>query len=470
MGAPTEIACRALRRNASTHHLSLPPPPLTFRPQKLYTNPGNFRAFKILVAALYNGMDIEVVDLDLAAKKSSDILAKSPAGKVPVLETPQGLLFESNAIARYIARARRDTDLYGVSFFDSGLVDAWIDFAAHEVELPATLWVYPVFGYLPHNSAVTEKAKVDLGAALETLDAHLADKTYLVGDKVTLADITVASALVYPYKIVMSPEYRSQYPHVLRWFLTIVNQPQFKNVTGEVVLAAKELVPSGAPPALAIPAKGAGGGAKKEKKEKAPKAAAPKQEKKKEAAPAAAKSGEDLEEQLAKEVKKAASEHPLKIMDRDAPSEFVMDTWKKTYSNARSYDAAMDEFWKVFDSTGYSLWFCEYQYNSELQKLFMTCNLVSGFVQRTDELRKWAFGCMWITGEDAPGKQVVSGCWLMRGQSDEYIKNANPDAEFYTWTKVATPVSDADKKKVQEYWCSDESLAGLPVLDCKVFK
>lgn len=455
----------------SQHSPSLPPSSLSPSPlQKLYTNPGNFRAFKILVAALYNGVEIEVVDLDLAAKKSTDVLAKSPAGKVPVLETPQGLLFESNAIARYIARARRDTDLYGVSFFDSGLVDAWIDFAAHEVELPATLWVYPVFGYLPHNAAVTEKAKADLGAALETLDAHLADKTYLVGEKVTLADITVASALVYPYKIVMSPEYRSQYPHVLRWFLTIVNQPQFKDVAGEVVLAEKELVPSGAPPALAIPAKGAGGGAKKEKKEKAPKAAAPKQEKKKEEAPAAAKSGEDLEEQLAKEEKKKASEHPLKIMDRDAPSEFVMDTWKKTYSNASSYDAAMDEFWKVFDSEGYSLWFCQYNHNDELQKLFMTCNLVSGFVQRTDELRKWAFGCMWISGEDAPGKQVISGCWLMRGQSDEYIKNANPDAEYYTWTKVATPVSAEDKKKVQEYWCSDATLAGLPVLDCKVFK
>lgn len=414
-------------------------------------------------------MDVEVVDLDLAKKGGDSVLAKTPAGKVPVLETPQGLLFESNAIARYIARARRDTDLYGVSFFESGLVDAWIDFAAHEVELPATLWVYPVFGYLPHNAAVTDKAKADLAAALETLDAHLADKTYLVGEKVTLADITVASALVYPYKIVMSPEYRAQFPHVLRWFLTIVNQPHFKDVAGEVVLAAKELVPSGAPPALALPAKGGGGGgAKKEKKAKEAKPAAAKPEKKKE--DAGPKTGEDLEEQLAKEEKKKASEHPLKIMDRDAPSAFVMDTWKKTYSNATSYDAAMDEFWKVFDSEGYSLWFCEYQYNSELSKLFMTCNLVSGFVQRTDELRKWAFGCMWISGEDAPGKQVISGCWLMRGHSDEYIKSANPDAEYYNWTKVATPVSDADKKKVQEYWCSDATLAGLPVLDCKVFK
>jgi elongation factor 1-gamma len=61
--------------------------------QKLYTPPGNFRAFKILVAAEYNGIgdQIEVVTVDLKKDgKSPAFLAKSPAGKVPVLETPSG--------------------------------------------------------------------------------------------------------------------------------------------------------------------------------------------------------------------------------------------------------------------------------------------------------------------------------------------------------------------------------------------
>jgi len=59
--------------------------------QKLLTNPGNFRAFKILIAAEYNGVDIQVPAFDLAKQgKSPDFLSKSPAGKVPALETPQG--------------------------------------------------------------------------------------------------------------------------------------------------------------------------------------------------------------------------------------------------------------------------------------------------------------------------------------------------------------------------------------------
>lgn len=68
-----------------------------------------------------------------------------------------------------------------------------------------------------------------------------------VGDKITLADITVASALVYPMKLVMSPEYRKAFPCVSRWFTTCVNQPQFKAVIGTVELAKEEMTAEGAP-------------------------------------------------------------------------------------------------------------------------------------------------------------------------------------------------------------------------------
>ena len=116
----------------------------------LYTYPGNFRAFKILIAAEYNGVAIDVPAFEMMKdNQTPEFRAMSPMGKVPVLKTPQGALFESNAIARYVARMRRDTELYGVSFFESGQVDSWIDFSTHELELAATMWLYPVIGYMP---------------------------------------------------------------------------------------------------------------------------------------------------------------------------------------------------------------------------------------------------------------------------------------------------------------------------------
>ena len=53
---------------------------------------------------------------------------------------------------------------------------SWIDFCSHELELPATVWVYPVIGYMPYNEAAVNKAKADLAKGLASLEKHLLDK------------------------------------------------------------------------------------------------------------------------------------------------------------------------------------------------------------------------------------------------------------------------------------------------------
>jgi len=68
---------------------------------KLVTEPGNFRAFKILIAAEYVGSNVEVVDAP------ADRTSKLPALEViSSVGGPTVTLTESNAIARYIARQR----------------------------------------------------------------------------------------------------------------------------------------------------------------------------------------------------------------------------------------------------------------------------------------------------------------------------------------------------------------------------
>ena len=64
---------------------------------------GNFRAFKILVAAGTNGVNLNVPAFIAGVDdQTDDFKNKSPMGRVPILETPNGTLFESNAIAKFI--------------------------------------------------------------------------------------------------------------------------------------------------------------------------------------------------------------------------------------------------------------------------------------------------------------------------------------------------------------------------------
>lgn len=430
----------------------------------LLTDPGNFRSFKILIAAEYNGVEVTVPPFKLGDNLKDDFLAKSPVGKVPCLVTPKGSISESNAIARYISRLRLDTELYGVSFFDSATIDSWIDFASQDIELAATLWYYPVLGYIPFNAAISAKAKVDLAKALNVLEAHLDDKTYLVGHKISLADITVVSSLVYPFKFVADAAYRSAFPNVMRWFTTCVNQPQFSAIIGTVVLAKEEMKAGGAPIVAggAAVKKEKAPQAPKEKKEKAPAPpkppAAPKEKKPKE--------DDDEEDEAPKEKKE---DHPFKLMDAAKKSPFIMDTWKKTYSNASSYDEAMAYFFENFDAEGWSLWRGDYMYNDELKILFMTSNLIAGFIQRTEEIRKWLFGTMTIRGVEGEGMKVTC-FYLIRGDSIEPLIKCNDDAGCYEWTQVKFPFSAEDKAKVAEYWCSETTLEGEPLLDSRCYK
>jgi elongation factor 1-gamma len=112
---------------------------------KLHAPEASFRAFATLIAAEYNGVSVDV-STDLAAA------SRSPVGKLPLLELPDGSnIFSSHAMARFIASLRRDSGLTGQTLADSAAIDAWMDWAAQDLELPACVWFYPVAGYMPFN-------------------------------------------------------------------------------------------------------------------------------------------------------------------------------------------------------------------------------------------------------------------------------------------------------------------------------
>ena len=74
---------------------------------------------------------------------------------------------------------------------------------------------------------------------MAALDSHLTHNTYLVGHHVTLADIITVCNLYNPIRGLLSADLMAAYPHVTRYFFTLVNQPAFKKVMGEVVQCPK---------------------------------------------------------------------------------------------------------------------------------------------------------------------------------------------------------------------------------------
>ncbi|VDP54895.1 unnamed protein product [Soboliphyme baturini] len=59
-------------------------------------------------------------------------------------------------------------------------------------------------------------------------------------------------------------------------------------------------------------------------------------------------------------------------------STFDLDAFKRVYSNEDTLTKAVPYFWEHFDPANYSIWYCEYKYPSELAKIYMSCNLITG--------------------------------------------------------------------------------------------
>jgi len=421
---------------------------------KLVTYPALFRSQKVIIAAEMAKVNLEIDD----KATESQLASLSVHGKVPCLVTPEGNISESNAIARYIARmAPASLGLLGATPFESAQVDSWLDFCVQDLEIPATLWIAPILGWMDNNEAVSERAAQDLKKGMHVIENHLKMETFIVGRQMTLADIAIATTLLLPLKLVLDAKAREAFPNLMRWFDLCIHQTAFVDVVGETKLCEVPLKP-------AAPAKAKEEKPKEEKKkEEKPKAA----EKPKEEKPKAEKRKQDEEEMAEETFEDKKAKNPLEDLPKSA---FVLDAWKREYSNAPGGDCyqAMPYFWQNYDKEGYSLWFCDYNFNAECKVAFMTSNLVSGFIQRSDSLRKYAFGVMQIIG--TPTSQKVLGAWLIRGQDIGPMLAENDDAEYYTWTKLTQPPTEEQKKRLELLWCEEKEIDGQSILDGKVFK
>ncbi|KAF3325467.1 elongation factor 1-gamma 2 [Carex littledalei] len=416
----------------------------------LHAGAGNKNACKALIAAEYSGVKVELVkDFQMGvSNKTPEFLKMNPLGKIPVLETPEGAIFESNAIARYgiCMKSFHFISIYQPNIISYACVEQWMDFAATEIDAGLARWLYPRLGYgIPYNASMEEFAINFFKRSLDALNTHLASNTYLVGHSVTLADIVMTCNLYMGFVRIMTKAFTSAFPHVERYFWTMVNQPNFKKVMGEVKQAdAVPPVPS--PKKAAAPAK-----------EAKPK------EVKKETPPPAKAAAEAVEE----EAPKPKAKNPLDLLP---PSKMILDDWKRLYSNTKTNfrEVAIKGFWDMFDPEGYSLWFCEYKYNEENTVSFVTLNKVGGFLQRMDLARKYAFGKMLIIGGTPPFK--VKGLWIFRGQEiPQFVMDECYDMELYNWTKV--DISDeVQKERVNAMIEDQEPFDGEPLLDAKCFK
>lgn len=215
---PSNLAkamAEATRFAQSKLGLSTPSPANPVKPEglTLYSAAGSVRGSIALIAAEYAQKKLNVV---------SELEANAPfiTNKFPALLDGDVHLWGTVAVAFYLSSL-----LKGGNALEEAQVLQWVNLAEQEI-LPAVM-------SLSIKSA-SARARQEVEKQLAALNQLLLTRTYLVGEKVTLADIAVCCVLLPAFKKALDASTRSSYKNVMRWFNTIVQQPSVKSVIGDV--------------------------------------------------------------------------------------------------------------------------------------------------------------------------------------------------------------------------------------------
>ena len=159
----------------------------------LYDAPesGNCYKVRLLLELLVRPYRRVLVDLSPGGTRPEELVTASPGGRVPMLRLPSGrCLVESGAILWHLARGTRwlpdeplqQDEVLRWLLFEQNSVEANIAVARH--------WMLHLGNPPDRSSALA--LRVARGAqALDELDAHLRHRSFVIGRRLTIADIAL---------------------------------------------------------------------------------------------------------------------------------------------------------------------------------------------------------------------------------------------------------------------------------------
>jgi glutathione S-transferase len=185
---------------------------------------GNCYKLKLMCALLALEHDWIPIDITRGETRSDSFLALNPNGQIPVCITDDNeVLTESNAILFYLAQG---SDYWPQGRLLQTRVLEWQFFEqySHEPSIAVARYI-KVYQQLPDNRLDEYNSKLKAGyGALELMETHLANREFLVGERCSIADI---SLFAYTHVAHEGGFDLSAYPSIKSWISTIEHLPGF---------------------------------------------------------------------------------------------------------------------------------------------------------------------------------------------------------------------------------------------------
>ena len=203
---------------------------------KLYDYPGAPNPRRVKIFAAEKGIDLELVHCDMSKRehKSPEFLKKNPSGKIPVLELEDGrCISESVAICRYLEFIEPEPNLFGKDAYEQAFIESrnrhielelWTQIGISWVNGPI-VGSMGLFNQVPDAKVASDK---NVRAFYKRLDKEFKQVDFVAGNRFTIADITLLSAIDFAAELVdLKPD--SNLLNLKRWHTEVSKRPSMSN-------------------------------------------------------------------------------------------------------------------------------------------------------------------------------------------------------------------------------------------------
>jgi glutathione S-transferase len=189
---------------------------------------GNGYKIRLLLTQL--GMPFERIELNIlkGETRTAEFLSKNPNGKIPIIEIEPGkYLAESNAILVYLSEG---TEFLPYDRFLRAQVLQWLCFEqySHEPFIATSRFWISILGKIEEYSEAIKQKHEPGYAALSLMEKHLTSHTFFVGERYTIADITL---FAYTHVADEGGFNLTQFPAIQAWIERVKAQPRYISIT-----------------------------------------------------------------------------------------------------------------------------------------------------------------------------------------------------------------------------------------------
>lgn len=155
-------------------------------------------------------------------------LAKNPHGKIPLIDDDGTVVWESQAILRYLAAVYGDRHWWSNDPDVRSHVDRWMDWSQTSLQpdfLDGVFWGFYRTPAAQRDTKRVASAIARTNKHMQMLDAHLAKRAFMLGSKLTLADIPAGTHLFRYFSIDID---RPALPNVEKWYRALQQRPAYQ--------------------------------------------------------------------------------------------------------------------------------------------------------------------------------------------------------------------------------------------------